>query len=249
MSTLRVLPDVPAEVVVHDQLTPCPYLDERVARMPLRLPIRSLSHTELDTRLASGDRRQGYFLYRTVCPSCEACEPIRLNVSQFRPRRSQRRVLARGNRELRVEMGPPQVDERRVYLYNLHRAARGLDDGGEQIDAEGYRAFLVHTCCDTLELRYFVGDELAAVAIADRGADSLSAVYCFYDPAHEALSPGVYSIMKQVELCREWGLTYLYLGLYIRDCSAMAYKARYVPHERFDAGRWQSFDHPAEGLR
>ncbi len=238
VSTHRIIPAEPAEVVVHDEVSPCPYLRERLARMPLRLPVRSLSHDELDARLKKGDRRQGFFLYTTACPSCRACEPIRLDVSKFSPGRTQRRVFARANSRLRTELGPPIVDDRRVELYNKHRVARGLDDGHERIDHEGYRAFLVHTCCDSLELRYFQGDELVAVAIVDRGAESLSAVYTFYDPAIEPLSPGVFSILKQIELCKTWDLEYLYLGLYIADCPPMAYKARYVPHERFYEGEW-----------
>ncbi|MCY0987962.1 hypothetical protein OV203_12560 [Nannocystis sp. ILAH1] len=44
-----------------------------------------------------------------------------------------------------------------------------------------------------------------------------------YNGGLEPLSPGVFSIMKkQLELCRAWGLRYLYLGLYIRECPSMA---------------------------
>ncbi len=241
MSTLRILPDVPTEVVVHDQVSRCPYLPARDARMPLRLPIRSLSHDELDARLAAGDRRQGYFLYRTRCPTCVACEPIRIDVRRFAPSRSQRRAWTRGRRHLRVEMGPPVADQRRVDLYNAHRRQRGLDDDSDPIDLEGYRAFLVHTCCDTVELKYFVGPELIGVAIMDRGATSLSAVYCYYEPAYEHLSPGTYSILEQVNHARATGRRYLYLGLHVAESHAMRYKARYLPHERLVAGEWQSF--------
>jgi len=69
---------------------------------------------------------------------------------------------------------------------------------------------------------------------------SLSAVYCFYDPDYDALALGTYSILKQVELCRDWGLRYLYLGLYIGDCERMRYKSRFTPHERLLDGSWVS---------
>ena len=52
----------------------------------------------------------------------------------------------------------------------------------------------------------------------------------------------MYSILKQVELCRAWGLRYLYLGLYVADCRSMAYKAGYLPHERLLDGEWVRFD-------
>jgi arginine-tRNA-protein transferase len=130
------------------------------------------------------------------------------------------------------------VDARRVALYNKHKSERGLSDGQPPIDAEGYRDFLVSTCCDTLEIRYRLGEQLVGIAIADRSTNALSAVYCYYDPDHKRLSLGTYSIMKQLELCRLWGLRHLYLGLYIAECNAMAYKAAFLPHERLLAGRW-----------
>jgi len=235
----RVIPGTPPEIVVYDEPHDCPYVAGRTAVLPLRVPSRRLAGDELDERLAAGDRRQGMFLYRTACPSCRACEPIRLDVRRFEANRSQRRALARGNRLLRVEMGPPLLDERRVALYNRHKQLRGLGD--QEIDLAGYRQFLVMTCCDSFELRYSMGGELVGVALVDRAESALSAVYCFYDPDLEQLGIGTYSILKQVELCKSLGLAHLYLGLYIGDCERMRYKARFVPHERLLEGRWVPF--------
>ena len=54
----------PAEVMIHDDLCDCPYIDGQIARMPLRLPIRPLEPHEFDERLAQGDRRHGVSLAR-----------------------------------------------------------------------------------------------------------------------------------------------------------------------------------------
>ena len=241
MKNLRVLPGSPPELVVYDKPGPCPYFADRIARLPLRLPARALRREELEDRLETGDRRQGLVLYRTACPACVACEPIRIDVRRFALRRAHRRILKSGEQRLTTEIGPPLADERRVELYNRHKTGRGLTDRQEPIDLDGYRDFLGSTCCDTFELRYSVDRELIGVAVVDRGSSSLSAVYCYYDPAYEQLSPGTFSILKQLELCRRWGLTYLYLGLYIADSEAMRYKARFRPHERLIAGAWTAF--------
>ena len=235
----RIIPGSPPEVVVYDEPHDCPYLEERVALLPLRVPARKLQPTEVDERLVSGDRRQGMFLYRTACPTCRACEPIRLDVETFAPNRSQRRVQARASRELVVELGSPTADERRVELYNRHKELRGLGEGA--IDLAGYREFLVMTCCETFELRYRYHDKLIGVALVDRGESSLSAVYCYYDPAFERLGVGTFSILKQVELARAWRLKHVYLGLFIGECERMRYKARFLPHERLIDGRWAPF--------
>lgn len=234
----RLVLGSPPELVVHDEPGPCPYLEQRTSRLPLRIPTRPLSGRELGQRLAVGDRRQGIFLYRTECPSCAACEPIRLDVERFRPGRTLRRTLRKNDALLRIEVGPPEVSERRIALYNAHKEQRGLDSGRAPLDAAGYREFLVLSSCTTFEIRYHLGEELVGVAVVDRAEDALSAVYCYYDPALSQLGLGNYSILKQLELCRGFGLRYLYLGLYIRESAHMSYKARFVPHERLLDGRW-----------
>jgi leucyl-tRNA---protein transferase len=237
----RIVAGEPPELVVYDRLQPCPYLVDRVARMPLRIPARRLERHEFDVRLEAGDRRQGIFLYRTACPGCRACEPIRIEVDAFIPSRSQRRALERGNRRIAVEIGDPVVDEQRVVIYNRHKELRGLSSGRDGIDVDGYREFLVMSCCESFELRYSVDGELAGAALVDRSREALSAVYCLFDPSYEKLSIGTFSILKQIELCRSWNLKYLYLGLYIAESERMRYKARYLPHQRRIDGHWVTF--------
>jgi arginine-tRNA-protein transferase len=225
-------------LLVHDAPSACPYLPHEISRLPLRLPIRALRRREFDERLEIGDRRQGLLLYRTACPSCDACEPIRLDVERFTPNRAQRRTFARGEQEIHVEVGPLEPTLEKVRLYNRHKYGRNLSTGEEAIDYDGYRAFLGESCCDSFELRYRHRGRLVGVAITDRSENALSAVYCFFDPDEPRLGTGTYSILKQVDLARRWGLRYVYLGLYIRDCASMAYKGRFLPHERRLGDRW-----------
>jgi arginine-tRNA-protein transferase len=235
------LPGAPPEWLVWDGTSRCPYLPEQTARLPLRLPMRRLRAAEFAQRLAAGDRRQGLLLYKPSCPACSACEPIRIDVDDFRPSATQRRVARRGAARLQTEVGRPATTREKVALYNRHKLERGLLTGDGLIDEEGYEQFLVESCTDTVELCYRLDGRLIGVAIADRAADALSAVYCFYDPDQGAFSPGTYSILAQIDLCRSWGLRYLYLGLYVGGCTAMRYKARFLPHQRLIGGVWQRF--------
>ncbi|MCA9162594.1 MAG: arginyltransferase [Planctomycetales bacterium] len=234
--------NVADQLVVFDAVQSCPYLPGRTARLPLRWPRKRLTPAQLDDCLAAGDRRTGFYLYNTSCPKCRACEPIRLDVARFEPRRTQRRIMRRGDREIRVEVGEPVVDETRVAIFNKHRNLRRLAGTDGDIDIGEYRSFLVDTACETIELTYWVGLRMLGAAICDRGATSLSAVYCFFDPDFSAFSPGTFSVLKQVELCRQWELEYLYLGYYVADSEHMAYKANYRPHQRLVNGKWQWFN-------
>jgi arginine-tRNA-protein transferase len=229
------------EIVVFDTPHPCSYLPERTARLPYRHPLEPLTPEQFDQRLAEGDRRSGVFLYRTQCPHCRACQPIRLDLSTFRPDATQRRMQRRGNSLLTLKIGLPTVDAQRVRLFNLHRDTRGLSLGDWPIDEQSYAEFLTDTCCETVELSYWHGSRLVGIAIADVGRDSLSAVYCHYDPDFGLLSLGTYSILKQVEWCLATQRRYLYLGFYIAESPHMSYKARFRPHERLIDGQWQAF--------
>lgn len=225
------------ELLVHDGEEPCPYLPGRVARMPLRYPLQRLDRAAFDAALARGDRRCGTFLYRTQCPACSACEPIRVLTSQFVASRTQQRILRKGDLHLRTRQTAPAADVEHVALFNRHRLLRGLSD--TSLGERQYASFLVDTCCETFELQYWLGERLIGVAVNDRGANSISAVYCYYDPDYARFSPGTYSILKLIELCRAWRVPYLYLGLYVADSRHMAYKANFRPHERLIRGRWQ----------
>lgn len=240
----RVLPTIPPELVVVDEDEPCPYLPNRVARRPLRIPIRPLTSHELDARLEAGDRRSGPFLYNQRCDGCSACEPLRIDVQAFQPSRTQKRVQKLGDRELVVEVGDPIVDPERVTLFGKHEEERGLRQRERSLDAQEYARFLVESTAPAIELRYREArtGRLVGIAITDRGARSLSAVYTYYDPDLVRLSPGVYSILTQIRMCQQWGLRWLYLGLAIGESPHMKYKLGWLPHERRIDGSWRRFE-------
>jgi arginine-tRNA-protein transferase len=238
----RLRTATPPELVVHDEDEACPYLPGQVARRPLRHPIRKLRPDEFDLRLEAGDRRTGPFLYNQECPACVACEALRIDVGAFVPSRAQRRAQAKGDAAVSVEVGPIEVDDARVALYQAHEHGRGLaPDGRAPIDALGYESFFALSCVDGFEIRYAVGGRLTAVAITDRGARSLSAVYTYWDPACAPLSLGTYSILTQLALARREGLDWVYLGLAVRENRSMAYKLSFMPHERRIDGAWRRF--------
>jgi arginine-tRNA-protein transferase len=226
--------------LVYDGLQSCPYLPGRVARMPLYRQLRSLTLDEADHRFSGAERRVGSCLYRTECPGCNSCEGIRIPVDRFKPSKSQRRVLKRWEGRSRVEFGAAAFSPDRLDLFNRHKRERGLqgDDDGE-MSAVGYASWLVQTCVHTMEMRYYHDDELVGVGIVDLGRESLSSVYFYFDPDRADLSPGVFSVLQEVELCRRTGRKYLYLGLFVKDCRHLAYKADYEPHERLIGGAWR----------
>ncbi len=225
-------------IIVQDAPQVCPYLPDMTARMPLRLPVGRLRGSTTDDLLARGFRRSGDFVYRTQCPSCSACEPTRVSVADFVWTKSFRRVLKRGDQELRADIGVPQCDAQRVLLFNQHRCQRSLARGEDWVDEEGYRAFLVESCCDTFELSFYREDQLIAVSIIDQARQSLSAVYTYFDPEMARYGLGTYSILKQIELAIQTKRQFLYLGMYVAANSHLNYKARFLPQQRLVNEHW-----------
>ncbi|EMI19415.1 Arginine-tRNA-protein transferase, predicted, prokaryotic [Rhodopirellula maiorica SM1] len=229
-------------VVVQDQLQPCPYLDEAVARMPLRLPIGNVTPEITDQMLVMGFRRSGDFVYRTQCPACQECRPTRIDVSTFRLTKSFKRVLRRGDQDLSCQWNPPSVDSLRVEIFNQHRQVRNLGLSDEPVDEDAYRSFLADSCCQTRELSIWKDGELIAVSIVDLGRESTSAVYTHFRPEHGRYSLGTYAVLKQIEWAAATGRRYVYLGMYVAENDHLNYKSRFKPQQRLIDGKWIDFD-------
>lgn len=231
-------PPRPETRILQDRFEECIYRPGQVARCPARAPLSPLTGEQLDLLLDEGDQRVGATVFRTECPFCHACEPVRIDVDTFRPSRSQRRVWARNEGELRMEVGAPLLTRRRVALWNRHRKARGLMTESSRRDAVGYQEWLVESCAPTTEVRYHLGEELVAVSLLDLGQRSANSAYHYFDPRHARRSLGVYSVLKEIEYCKARGIRWYYLGLWVEDCAALRYKTSYFPHERLVRGRW-----------
>jgi arginine-tRNA-protein transferase len=229
--------------VVANDPEPCPYLPDATMQLPLRMPTARLTPDLFDQLLDQGDRRSGPLLYRPSCPACNACEAIRVHVPTFAASRSQRRAAKR-NDDVTVERVRPSVSAEHLRLYNRHSRERGLSLREQPATETDYRFFLVETSVDSWEVRYLVGGRLIAVSILDFGERSVSSVYHYFDPDESRRSMGVFSVLREIELCRELGFEWYYLGLYVQACAHLNYKAEYFPHERRIDGVWHRFEAP-----
>ncbi|NNF92375.1 MAG: arginyltransferase, partial [Boseongicola sp.] len=78
--------------------------------------------------------------------------------------------------------------------------------------------------------------------------DGLSMVYSFYDPDDPGASLGTHVILDHVEIAREAGLPYVYLGYWVPGSAKMGYKANFSAVEIYLNGEWQDIGDP-EGHR
>jgi arginyl-tRNA--protein-N-Asp/Glu arginylyltransferase len=236
---------MPTSFVVYDEPHDCSYLPGERARHPMRLFTKPLGPGPFDLRLAEGDRRAGGLYYKTECPSCHACEALRIPIGRFLPTKSQRRLLRQNEGCVEAVLGPATATARHVEIYNAHKFGRGLarDDTTPMTIAD-YRSYYVRSGVDTREVRYLVEGRLAAVSIVDVGAKSVSSVYHAFDPAYSALSLGNYSVMRELQMFGALGFDWYYLGLWVGASEHLSYKARYYPHQRRSLEGWREYASP-----
>src|SRR5690606_24473828 len=149
-----------------------------------------------------GFRRSGSILYRAVCSGCRKCVPIRVPVADFKPSRSQRRALSR-NQDVRMIVHEPDLTAEKHDVYKRYlRAQHDKSPQGE--DMESMRDFLYSSCVASVEIEYRdARDKLLGVSICDVSRRSISSVYHFFDPDERKRSLGVFSAVKEIELCQQ----------------------------------------------
>ncbi|MCL7405646.1 MAG: arginyltransferase [Marivivens sp.] len=241
----HTLPIAPQFYVTAPQ--PCPYLDGRMERK-LFTALQGEGATKLNDALSKqGFRRSQNVLYRPSCSDCSACMSARIRVADFAPSKSQRRVTKR-NRALSRRATSPWATEEQFDLFRTYLDSRHAAGGMADMDLFEFAAMVEETPIRTRLIEYTDTTEddraLRAVCLTDILDDGLSMVYSFFDPELERQSLGTYLVLDHVEIAREMGLPYVYLGYWVPGSPKMGYKANYAALEIFHQGNWQDIGDP-----
>lgn len=235
MSSLRTL--VFFATPAHD----CSYLPDREATTMFVDPRANIDKKLYSQLTSLGFRRSGSHYYRPHCEDCNACIPVRLNVNDFRPDRSQRRVIKK-NSDLECTLVNAAFTESYYKLYAHYVELRHKDGDMYPPSREQFTSFLVDGVTDSWFLEMRKDTQLVALAAIDPLDDGLSAIYTVFDPAFEHRSLGTFAVLWQLEEARRRELPYLYLGYWIQQCQKMNYKTRFKPIEALQNGQWRVLD-------
>ncbi|WP_438956104.1 arginyltransferase [Cognatiyoonia sp.] len=241
----HTLPIAPQFYVTAPQ--PCPYLDGRMERK-LFTALQGDAAVELNDKLSKqGFRRSQNVLYRPSCSDCAACMSARIRVADFKPSRSQRRVLKR-NANLKHRATSPWATEDQYELFRKYLDQRHADGGMADMDMFEFAAMVEETPIRSRVVEYTdvtrEDGQPVAACLTDILDDGLSMVYSFFEPSLEPNSPGTYLILDHVEIARELSLPYVYLGYWVPGSAKMGYKANFAGMEVFAGGRWQDLVSP-----
>jgi len=223
------LPLAPQFYVTAPQ--PCPYLEGRMLN---------------DSLSQQGFRRSQNVLYRPSCADCSACLSARIAIDRFTPSRSQKRTIKR-NAALHRKATSPWATEEQYDLFRTYLDSRHADGGMADMDVFEFAAMIEETPIRSRVVEYSDGPQgdLKAVSLTDVLADGLSMVYSFYDPDLAKSSLGTYMILDHIEIAREAGLPYVYLGYWVPGSQKMGYKSKFAGLEIYLGGKWTPLGDPS----
>jgi arginine-tRNA-protein transferase len=246
----HTLPIAPQFYVTAPQ--PCPYLEGRMERKLFTALQGDQAQRLNDSLSKQGFRRSQNVLYRPSCAECSACLSARIRVADFKPSRTQRKIL-KNAAHLRRTATSPWATEDQFTLFRRYLDARHADGGMADMDVFEFAAMIEETPIKSRVIEYTraagpgeSGRPLACVALTDVFDDGLSMVYSFYDPDMIDLSLGTFAILDHIAIAREAGLPYVYLGYWVPGSRKMNYKAGFNALEIFKHGAWQDIGDPAD---
>jgi arginine-tRNA-protein transferase len=220
---------------------PCSYLADHTAKSIFVDPSLLLKQQHYSALATIGFRRSGNYVYRPHCQGCRACVPVRIPVEAFSPNRSQRRTL-KANQDVELRLRPVEFDETHFAMYRRYMQHRHPGGGMDNDDPEAYRRVLSSYWATTELLEFRLDQQLLAVAVTDVLDDGLSAVYTFFEPDSPRRGLGTLAILQQIELARQRGLAFLYLGYWIAESQKMRYKRNFHPLQGYDGRHWREID-------
>lgn len=235
------LPLAPQFYVTAPQ--PCPYLEGRMERK-LFTALQGDAAQKLNDALSKqGFRRSQNVLYRPSCADCAACLSARIDVARFRPSRSHRRTLKR-NENLERRATSPWATDEQYDLFRRYLDQRHADGGMADMDVFEFAAMIEETPIRSRVIEYVDRDSgaLIATCLTDMLDDGLSMVYSFYEPDMASKSLGKWMILDHIEIAREAGLPYVYLGYWVPGSDKMGYKAEFDALEIYRRNQWEPLE-------
>jgi arginine-tRNA-protein transferase len=184
---------------------------------------------------------------------------VRVIAREFRPTRSMRRIANR-NADIESEMRLAVPTSEQYAIFRAYLDSRHRDGGMADMTVLDYAMMVEDSHIETRIIEYRRraspstpapadggarvrrrGD-LLAVALTDVLGDGLSMVYSFFDPEESARSLGTLMVLDHIVRAQQMGLSYVYLGYWVRGSHKMDYKGRFLPQERLAPDGWMRVD-------
>ena len=220
--------------------SPCPYLGGKEERKVFTHLVGERA-PELNNILTQGGfRRSQSIAYRPACEGCRSCVSVRVVAKDFRPSQSMRRI-ARRNADIVSDMRIAVPTSEQYAIFRAYLNSRHRDGGMADMTVLDYAMMVEDSHIETriIEYRLRESGDLVAMALTDVLGDGLSMVYSFFEPDLSARSLGTLMVLDHISRAQRMGLSYVYLGYWVRGSRKMDYKGRFLPQERLMPEGWE----------
>jgi len=236
--------------------SPCPYLAGKEERKVFTHLVGERA-AELNNILTQGGfRRSQSIAYRPACEGCRACVSVRVVARDFRPTQSMRRIVRR-NADIASDMRIAVPTSEQYSVFRAYLDSRHRDGGMADMTVLDYAMMVEDSHIETRIIEYrrrgntpyappLAADtakrddgDLVAIALTDVLGDGLSMVYSFFEPDEATRSLGTYMVLDHIARAQRMGLSYVYLGYWVRGSRKMDYKSRFLPQERLMPEGWE----------
>ncbi|MCB1157740.1 MAG: arginine-tRNA-protein transferase [Leptospiraceae bacterium] len=197
--------------------------------------LEKLEPEKLDAYLSEGYRHFGSLFFRYnvnfLNDKLALILPLRVNLSTYKHKKKHRRILNK-NKTLQHIFRPVFIDKEKEELFYLHRA-RFKDNIPDSI-----YSFISDTPsslpCESLECAVYDKDKLVAYSFLDIGSTSTSSVYAVFHPDYAKTSPGIFTMLLEIEYSIQQGKSYYYPGYCFFESSFYDYKKQFEALEFYD---------------
>lgn len=209
----------------------CSYLDNKEQTTDYKI-INECSAKATQDLIERGYRRFGKMYFRPVCPNCNECQSIKIDVNNYIFSKSEKRVIKKA-KDIEMFIQRPNLSQSHLDLfekYHLYMKTK-KDWSYTKTTADHYYGSFVNGHQDFgYEVLYYYQDTLIAVDLIDILEDGISSIYFYYDPDYSKYSLGKLSLLQQINFAKEKEKKWIYLGYYVEECSSLNYKAQYKPY-------------------
>ncbi len=193
---------------------------------------------------------QGYMCYANyyrlkACNDCSRCTPFRVSVPDFHWSTSTLRTI-RKNSKLQVQVVAENcggITTEKIELFKAYMAARHNEHN--MADPERALAQRHYGFVNTLEMNYYIGENLVAVGLCVAGSNSIYSGFFYHSPELAKMRPGFFSMYMEIALAMSKGMRWYYPGWYVENISNMEYKKTLSPAQIFVNDKWIDFDQKA----
>lgn len=212
-------------------------IDERFEHRQLPAPLLEMLWARGWRHFGSRYFRHNFFVHSSKLYSVRA---LRLRVADFRPSRSQRRIL-RKNANLRLHVGEVRTTREVFEMFERHKER--FDENPPRDIFDVIASAEERHAGQTLQFSVYDADRLIAVSYLDVAVSSTSGLYAFFEPSESKRSLGIFTMLKEIEYTRGAGMTFYYPGYVFRESSFYDYKKRFRPAEVYDwNGKWLPYE-------